>query len=260
MATASEQELRDEIVRLGPWHLDVEVTEGLSTGGVAEAEKTQFKDDRSDWRDFIQSIYPNGLDGRSFLDCACNCGGYSFWMKELEAGSCLGFDVREHWIEQAKFLQETRTGPSDGVRFELCDLYDLPDRIGDEKFDITLFKGIFYHLPDPVSGLRVAAERTRELLVVDTATKAGAEDGYLAIAHEPTKPVMSGVYGLNWLPTGPKVVKGILRHLGFPAAQLVFWKRVKGAKKRRGRLRIVAARDPEVLAHFASQRAEPSSD
>jgi tRNA (mo5U34)-methyltransferase len=41
-------------------------------------------------------IYPGGLEGRRFLDCACNCVAYSFWAKELGASETFGFDVREH--------------------------------------------------------------------------------------------------------------------------------------------------------------------
>jgi tRNA (mo5U34)-methyltransferase len=76
--------------------------------------------------------------------------------------------VRDHWINQAKFIQENRTvGPTDGMRFEVADLYDLP-KLGLEPFDFTLFKGIFYHLPDPITGLKAAADLTKEILVLDT--------------------------------------------------------------------------------------------
>ena len=74
----------------------------------------------------LGAIFPRGLEGRTVMDCACNCGAYLFWSKEPGAGECFGFDAREHWIAQARFLAEHRTQPSDGMRFEVCDLYDLP--------------------------------------------------------------------------------------------------------------------------------------
>ena len=74
----------------------------------------------------MKRIFPNGLEGRSVMDCACNCGAYLLWCKELGAGECYGFDAREHWIRQARFLAEHR-GQTDGVRFEVHDLYDLDD-------------------------------------------------------------------------------------------------------------------------------------
>ena len=56
------------------------------------------------------------------------------------------------------------------------DLYDLPER-GLEPFDLTIFKGIFYHLPDPVRGLKIAADLTKEALILDTNARAGMPDG-----------------------------------------------------------------------------------
>src|SRR6185437_15533884 len=168
--------LKEEIIRLGPWHLDVEVTPEVSTRVALEAPPgsypdsfgpVSFVDARPSWKANMRRIYPDGLEGRAFLDCACNCGGYVFWAKELGAGRCFGFDVHDHWIKQARFLLEHRTGPRDDVRFEARDLYDLP-KIHLEPFDVTLFKGIFYHLPDPITGLKIAADLTKELMIVGT--------------------------------------------------------------------------------------------
>jgi hypothetical protein len=75
------------------------------------------------------------------------------------------------------------------------------------------FKGLFYHLPDPVSGLRIAADLTKELLILNTATLPGPE-GALMLADEGYE-LMSGVYGLCWYPTGPVVLERILRWMGF---------------------------------------------
>src|SRR5205807_1767752 len=105
----------------------------------------------------LRKVFPEGLEDRSVLDCACNCGGFLFWAEDLGAGHCHGIDVRRHWIQQAQFLAANRTLPKEDMRFEVLDLYDLPER-GHEPFDVVLFNGIFYHLPDPIAGLKVAAD------------------------------------------------------------------------------------------------------
>ena len=87
--------------------------------------------------------------------------------------------MREHWIRQARFLQEHRPD-GDRIRFEVMDVYDLPE-LGLEPFDITIFAGLFYHLADPVSGLKIAADLTNELMIFDTATKWGMEDDSLVV-------------------------------------------------------------------------------
>jgi tRNA (mo5U34)-methyltransferase len=250
-STKDLAELKEEIIRLGPWHLDVQVTTELSSrafleapdGSYESAPRISFFNDRPRWQRLVKNIYPEGLAGRSFLDCACNCGGYSFWTKELSAGRIFGFDVREHWIRQAMFLLEHREWPSDGIRFEVLDLYDLPKR-DLEPFDITLFKGIFYHLPDPVAGLKLAADMTREVLIVDTEVRVDLPDGMLAAEGEGTQHPMSGVYGLNWFPTGPDVMARILNWVGFPETRLTSWFATRIHEGQQfGRLEIVGARE-----------------
>src|SRR5256885_7699535 len=160
--TAAER--REEVIRLGPWHIDVEITPEVSTGAFLDAPpgtypdsqgSVTFHDPHDGFLRRLRRIYPGGLEGRSVLDCACNCGAYLFYAKEAGAGRCLGFDVREHWISQARFLAEHRERPSDQMRFEVSDLYDLHE-LEPGTFDLTLFMGIFYHLPDPIRGLKLA--------------------------------------------------------------------------------------------------------
>jgi tRNA (mo5U34)-methyltransferase len=257
--------LKEEIIRLGPWHHEVAVTPEVSTrayldapegyypdSGPKDPRRVTLIDDREGWLRMLEMIYPEGLRGRSFLDCACNCGAYGFFAKEGGAGRCFGFDVREHWIDQARFLQHNRTaGPTDEVGFEVMDLYDLP-KAGLEPFDITLYKGIFYHLPDPITGLKAAADLTKELLILDTAVRTDLPDGMLAIAQEGKEQVMTGVYGLNWFPTGPKVLEKILGWLGFPEVKLVTSKRGKNPRRPElGRMRVVASRMASALDAFA---------
>jgi len=265
------EELERQIIALAPWHIDVDVTPEISTGSVLEvgdgsdgsegpegAGPVRFVRPRKTWDEVLQRIYPNGLEGRRFMECACNCGAYTFWAKEMGAGDCYGFDVRDHWINQAEFLLEHRTFPSDGIKFEVNDLYDLP-KAGMEPFDVTMFQGIFYHLPDPITGLKAAADLTSELLIFDTAIRDGMPDGMLALAEESRTQVMSGVYGLNWFPTGPVVLERILRWLGFVEVKLVHWRvNRRGRRGNVGRVRILASRKEGLLAGIQTV-SEPRS-
>ncbi len=253
--TTVRDELLVEMRGLAPWHIEVEVTPELSTRDVGEEHLERLYVRRENFLRLIERIYPDGVAGRSVLDCACNCGAYLFWLKEAGAGNCFGFDIREHWIKQARFLAANREAPTDGMRFEVADLYNLP-RLGVGPFDVTVFNGIFYHLPDPIHGLRAAADLTRELLIVNTATKADLPDGVLAVAQEGTQPLLSGVYGLNWFPTGPEVIEAILRHLGFPAIRVSFWQEVvPPVELRLGRIEILAARDESLFSAYDRQES-----
>jgi tRNA (mo5U34)-methyltransferase len=249
-------ELSEEIIHLGPWHYDVEVTPEISTrvhldappGTYSQFAPIEFLEPRESFQTKMGAVYPDGLQGRSVMDCACNCGGYLFWAKEIGAGECFGFDARELWIKQARFLIENRVvSANEGMRFQLCDLYDLP-KLRLAPFDITLFQGILYHLPDVLFGLKIAADLTRELLIVNTATWNNFPDGFLAVGDEGVKEPLSGVYAFNWYPTGPKVVARMLDWLGFPESRLVFWRRdTDQIPDDLGRLEVIAARERVTL-------------
>jgi tRNA (mo5U34)-methyltransferase len=201
----------------------------------------------------LRAVYPNGLDGRSVLDCACNAGGHLFGAVRAGAGSGLGFDAREHWIAQARFLAQHV--PADGLDFEVLDLRDLPSR-GLGQFDVCFFNGIFYHLPDPVAGLRIAADHARELLILNTSTAAG-RGRTLTLTHESDEALLSGVHGLAWLPT-TEVLKSILEWCGFPHVHVV-WQVAQAPSSPRGwgRVLLVAARDANTLENV--RRELPTS-
>jgi SAM-dependent methyltransferase len=238
--------------------MEVEITPELSTRESLDAnaaeyppsfQEIRFVSPKEDFFKTFRMIYPNGLEGRSVLDCACNCGGILFWAKELGAGRCFGFDIREHWIEQARFLAQHREGPRGDIDFDICDLYELP-KLGLEPFDIVFFRGIFYHLPDPITGLKIAADLTNELLVLNTATRAGLPDGLLAVSDESRTHAMSGVYGLNWFPTGPKVLDRVVRWAGFSESRCSWWAHMPGQQPGTDRIEMMAGREAGYFAAY----------
>jgi tRNA (mo5U34)-methyltransferase len=253
--------LRNEVIRLGPWALDVEITPELRTRVALDVPPGTYSDsfgevgfyDPTMWfKKFMTMIYPEGLSGRRVLDCGCNCGAFLFLAKELGAGECVGFDVREHWIRQARFLAANRAGPGTDIRFEVCELSDLPG-LALEPFDVVLFHGIFYHLPDPIHGLRIAADLSKELISVSTAAKGGLPDGTLFLSDESRTALMSGVHGLNWFPTGPKVMTTILESMGFPGVRCTGWVPYPDYSDLE-RLHLIASRSPDLIEKFEANR------
>ena len=260
-ATVSAEQLRAEIQNLGPWHQDLEIAPGVRTGvlppgvtdplGVGSPGLIQPKG-MIDL--LVRDVLPGGFAGRSVLDCACNAGGYLFAARNQGAGRCFGFDVREHWIQQARFL--ARHLPSEEIEFAQSDLLDLR-RLQLPLFDVTFFFGIFYHLPDPAAALRIAADHTRELLVVNTAADPQRSRHALTLSMESDTMLMSGVHQLAWLPTSPRVVEAIIRWCGFPHTR-VHYVRKPRVKQHRYRIQILAARDASTFAHYdAMQAARP---
>lgn len=249
--------LIERIQALGPWHMDIQLTEDLSSG-QAFSEDGTIRDRpknkgvsllstlRASFLNHLNAIYPNGIEDKNFLDCACNAGGYCFWARERGIKSAIGFDVREHWITQARFVKSQRTcHPTDRIQFSVADLYDVP-KLGFPKADITMFKGIFYHLPDPMVGLKIAADMTNEIMFFNTSTMWDMEDGFLKVGIESKKNVMSGVHGLKWYPTGPNVCGELLRWMGFVEMKKIFFMQHHD-QPHLGRTEIVASKIPGLL-------------
>jgi tRNA (mo5U34)-methyltransferase len=264
MSEPTAEQLREEVIELGPWHMEVEITPEVSTSAFLDAPADRYPKEfgpisfHQPHDGFLRRLgraFPKGLEERSVLDCACNCGAYLFFAKEVGAGRCVGFDVREHWIRQALFLAEHRRHPTDDMRFEVCDLYDLPS-LELRRFDVTFFFGIFYHLPDPVTGLKLAADMTEEVLILNGATKAGYQDGLLVPEKESETRLMSGAYGLCWFPTGPAVLERILNWLGFPEVRCSVWRHAPRQREDLDRIEVIAARSPGFFDDWDAARPD----
>lgn len=262
-ARASEMsQLINRLRQLQPWRMNIQITPQLNTGDwdakdhsdvKAAAEVVSGRDrDREKFLKLIDSVFPDGLNGKRFLDCGCNAGGYCFWVRERNAEIGYGFDAREHWIKQARFVRNHRTvGPTDRTQFEIFNLYDLPAK-DLFPFDIVQFNSLFCHLPDPINGLKVAADLSRDLLIFSTAYVRGEADGTLKMMIKEDVPLHGGIGQLSWYPTGPGVCAEIIRHLGFEELKLTKTKQTQ-ADPRRGRLDIVAARERCRLANLAGE-------
>ncbi len=80
------EQLLDEIRRLAPWHMDIQLTEDLSTGmafGATSLEREQNQgvsliSPRESFSRYVAKVFGGSLNGKSFLDCACNAGAYCF--------------------------------------------------------------------------------------------------------------------------------------------------------------------------------------
>jgi tRNA (mo5U34)-methyltransferase len=156
---STQQLTRDEIARkvaaLGPWF------HNLNLNGV-ETSPAHFLGDYPavKWRHFADAI-PADLTGRSVLDIGCNGGFYSLEMKRRGAARVLGIDHDPDYVAQARFAAEV-TGQD--IEFRQLSVYDLA-RLN-ERFDIVLFMGVFYHLRHPLLALDlIHAHVARDLLV-----------------------------------------------------------------------------------------------
>jgi SAM-dependent methyltransferase len=260
----TRDELVAEIKRLGPWHHDIQITDDLCTGEVfsptrqlqpPQNEGVSLISPREGFLKNLKLLFPDGLEGRRFLDCACNAGAYCFFARELGADFAFGFDVRKHWVDQADFILANRVvAPVDRVEIRELDLYDLPKQ-DLEPFDITYFSGIFYHLPDPITGLKIAADLTTDVLVLSTSMVPGDDNPLgMTLVWEGVKPVMSGVYELAWSPNNPETLRQILGWAGFKDVKMI--NDATNPTSNRRRVKLMAAREPGRLSELPGTQLE----
>jgi SAM-dependent methyltransferase len=94
--------------------------------------------------DRLQAI---GVAGKRVAQLCCNNGEELISVRNMGAGSCVGFDQSENFLEQARELAQI-AGASDSVRFERTDIYDIGTGY-DGQFDIVLTTvGVFGWMPD----------------------------------------------------------------------------------------------------------------
>lgn len=138
----TERQIRDRVAALGEWF------HNMNLGGV-ETAPYHFLGDypAHKWLNFAAAI-PGDLRGKTVLDVGCNAGFYSIEMKRRGADRVMGIDADEQYLAQARFAAEVS-----GLEIELrrMSVYDVAAL--EERFDIVLFMGVFYHLRHPLLAL-----------------------------------------------------------------------------------------------------------
>ncbi|MEM9413639.1 MAG: methyltransferase domain-containing protein, partial [Planctomycetota bacterium] len=240
--------MQKRISNLGPWRMSIQITPQINTGQFVELPKNAVEcrrvrhKGRTNFLKMVDLLYPDGFKNKRFLDCGCNAGAFCFWVRERLAEIAFGFDIRDHWIKQARFVKAKRNvAPTNRIQFEILDLYDL-ESMELDPFDFVQFRGLFYHLHEPVHGLRLAADLCSDVLLFTSSFLWDHPDGSLKFEACDHQPLHGGVSPMNWFPTGPGICGEILKSLGFEDLKLT---KIKQVKKRpeRGRLEIIAARD-----------------
>lgn len=167
---------------------------------------------------------PKRLDGRTVLDIGAWDGFYSFEMERRGAARVLATDHfcwgGNGWATQDGFNLAREALGSD-VEDEHIDVLDLsPEAVGG-TYDVVLFLGVLYHLPDPLLALRRVHSVVGGMLVLETEVD-------MLFTRRPAAAFFPGSE-LNddptnwWAPNVPAVL-GMLGAAGFKRAEVV-WKR-----------------------------------
>ena len=156
----TDAELR-EAIRQHDWYHSVELRPGIVTPGRA-AE-----------RNVLPYLgLPDDLSGLSVLDIGCWDGFFSFECERRGAKRVVASDVWEMLGRDAFDFARAELGSA--VEPLECSVYDLPENLGGERFDLVLFLGVLYHLKHPLLALEKVAEVTAPggVAIIETAVDA----------------------------------------------------------------------------------------
>ncbi len=159
------QYLQARLDALGPWFYEFEFDNQIGTRSYADGNALRIHESRVQYVfPFLDRYFNGRWDEVSCLDIACHEGWFSFQLAQRGARSVKGIDIRSDRIERANFIREA--GGISNASFEVRDLFAL-NPAQDGMYDLTLFLGIFYHLEDPVRGIRAVRALTRNVCIIE---------------------------------------------------------------------------------------------
>jgi tRNA (mo5U34)-methyltransferase len=225
---------QDDIAELGPWFHNLHLPDGRQTApGHRLGDFPSFK-----WR-AIAPYFPERMEGTRVLDIGCNAGFYSIEFARRGA-RVTAIDVDDHYLAQARWAA-MRFDVEDRIEFRNMQVYELA-RL-EQRWDVVLFLGVFYHLRYPLLGLDVVSRCVGRTLVFQSLTMPGptrAAPTPLDAALEDREclaeerwPKMAFIENklagdpTNWWAPNPACVAAMLRSAGFRVvrepAHEIYW-------------------------------------
>lgn len=197
----TDDELRREIGKYD-WYHSIELRPGIITPGVAGERN-------------VLSVLglPEDLSGLSVLDVGCWDGFFSFECERRGAARVVATDVWEAMGRDAFDFARAELG-SRAEPLE-ASVYDLPEKLGGERFGLVLFLGVLYHLRHPLLAVEKISEVTAPggRVIVETVVDAASLMDRPLMAFYPGDEMNSDP--TNWWAPNIPAVGAMLETSGF---------------------------------------------
>tara|TARA_Y100000590_G_scaffold470070_1_gene661779 strand:+ start:3055 stop:4026 length:972 start_codon:yes stop_codon:yes gene_type:complete len=172
---------------------------------------------------WVSSLIPENLEGKTILDIGAADGFYSFLCESRGAKKVVAVDwfkfpgftaahkILNSKVEFQKLVIDDSTLGFTKLKSDIGTINDI-----EEKFDIVLLFGVFYHLPNPTMVIQKLFEKTDMLLIASHII----DSKELAMYYYPEGSLTSGDTTNWWVPTPPCLID-IGTRIGFEKSVLV---------------------------------------
>jgi tRNA (mo5U34)-methyltransferase len=188
------------------WFHTIELRPGITTPGKSDEHGTLAHLD-----------LPADLSGLSVLDIGCWDGFFSFECERRGAARVVASDVWETAGRGGFDL--AREELASGAEPLQASVYDLPEALGGERFDLVLFLGVLYHLKHPLLALEKVAQVTAPggLAVIETVIDKETMFGRPSMVFFPGAELNRDP--TNWWAPNPPALGAMLVTCGFGRAE-----------------------------------------
>lgn len=119
---------------------------------------------------------PLDLKNKTVLDVGCNSGYFSF-LAERRGAEVTGIDPVQDGGDAAKGFLLAKEVYESNVKFHELTLSEFVNKYPKEKFDITFYYGVLYHVTNPLGELQLLSDVTKEYTIIETAIASSNYDG-----------------------------------------------------------------------------------
>ncbi len=158
---------------------------------------------------------PNDLAGASVLDIGTTNGGSAFLSEQRGASRVVAVDICDPDVfgfdKISSFLNSK-------VTFLKSSVYELPERLNYEKFDLVFFWGVLYHLRHPLLGIDALNQISGDLLTIETVISSADDSS----ANFFRKDELSND-GSNWWAPSEQCLLDFCESAGFTAETMSRW-------------------------------------
>jgi tRNA (mo5U34)-methyltransferase len=199
------EEAQRLVVEQGHWHHTFEVFPGVVTPGSYDPG-------------FLVELLglPESLEGKTVLEIGPSDGAFTLALAKRGAKvTCVDYRPKDlHGFA----MMERITGRS--FEYIVSNMYDIDaQQMG--KFDIVLFLGVLYHLPDMMRSLSVLRSVCNGVMFLETECDTSLPAG-IAAARYYEGATLNGDYSNFWAPN-VECVQAMCRDSGFSVARTETW-------------------------------------